>query len=398
MAEIRAGIDALALQTSRYVLDLDVLAAARGEEADKFRVGLGQLRMAVPPPDEDVVTLAAAAAKRVLHDIDLSSIEMLIFATESGIDNSKAAGIYVHSLLGLSERCRVVECKQACYAATFALQMAMPFLRANPTKKILLIASDIARYGLNTAGESSQGCAAVAMVLSVNPRLLALENAFGVVTEDVMDFWRPIGRDAALVDGKYSSRLYLALLEKTWQQYAQQSGRSFADHAYFCYHTPVPRLVEKAHSQLVKLTLGRAVDIQAEQLAKVQPALIYGRQIGNGYTASLYMSLASLLDNLDEDLSGKRIGFYSYGSGCVAEFFSGIVQAGYQQYLHRDFHQQQLASRIVLSAAEYENFYTYSLPQQGNLPINITSGFRLAAVRDYKRIYEPVVAAEAVSV
>jgi hydroxymethylglutaryl-CoA synthase len=177
-------------------------------------------------------------------------------------------------------------------------------------------------------------------------------------------------------------------LEKTWQQYSALSSRTFADHAYFCYHTPVPRLVEKAHSQLVKLTLGRDVDIQAAQLHKLQPALKYGRQIGNGYTASLYVSLASLLDHADEDLTGKRIGFYSYGSGCVAEFFSGVVQPGYQNSLQRDFHNQQLQTRIPLSAREYEDFYTHALSETGDMPVNMTGGFRLAAIREYKRIYE----------
>jgi hydroxymethylglutaryl-CoA synthase len=62
---------------------------------------------------------------------------------------------------------------------------------ANPTKKVLLIASDIAKYGLNTSGESSQGGGAVAMILSKNPRLVAIESGSGVYTEDVMDFWRP---------------------------------------------------------------------------------------------------------------------------------------------------------------------------------------------------------------
>ena len=64
-----------------------------------------------------------------------NDIEMLLFATESGIDQSKAAGIYVHELLGLPARCRVVELKQACYSGTAALQLALPFLRENPRKK-----------------------------------------------------------------------------------------------------------------------------------------------------------------------------------------------------------------------------------------------------------------------
>ena len=115
---LKVGIDTISCYSSHYVLSLEELAKARGVRADKYSESLGQHNMAVPPPDEDVVTMAANAAMGALQDIDKSSIELLLFATESGIDQSKAAGIYVHDLLDLPERCRVIELKQACYSAT----------------------------------------------------------------------------------------------------------------------------------------------------------------------------------------------------------------------------------------------------------------------------------------
>lgn len=386
---LKVGIDTIAFHTSHYVLDLSELAIARGVDPDKFRVGLGQMQMAVPAPDEDIVTLASNAAKKALLDVPLESIEMLLFATESGIDQSKSAGIYVHQLLGLSPYCRVLELKQACYSATGALQLALPFLRAHPTRKILLIASDIARYGLATSGESSQGCAAVAMVLSANPRILAIESEYGVMTEDVMDFWRPPYSDQAFVEGKYSSRLYLSLLEKTWQRYAAFSARQFSAHQHFCYHTPVPRLVEKAHRLLAKIN--HATSDESEKT--VQCSLQYARQIGNSYTASLYLALISLLDFSQKNLAGDRVGFYSYGSGCVAEYFSGVIQPNYQSVLQTDLNTKWLARRTQLSVAEYEAFYTFAYPENGSeciLPHHQTGVYRLASMIDHKRIYAHV--------
>ncbi len=382
---IKVGIDTIAFYTSQYFLALSQLAAARGVDPNKYAVGLGQHYMAVPPPDEDIVTMAAHAANRALRAVDVNTIEMLLFATESGIDQSKAAGIYVHGLLGLSERCRVVELKQACYSATIALQLALTFLRQHPDKKVLLIASDNARYGLNTPGEPSQGCGAVAMVLSANPRILALDPEYGVVTESVMDFWRPNYSDSAFVDGKYSSKLYLNMLEKTWQQYRTLSGRDFTDHQYFCYHSPVSRLVEKAHQYLAKLNQCEA------QPEHIHYSLEYARQIGNSYAASLYIGLTALLDTQPDDLAGKRVGFYSYGSGCVAEYFSGVIQPGYREGLDTEAHQDMLAQRASLSCAEYEDFYSFKYPQDGSyckIPSYRTGQFRLAAIQDHKRIYE----------
>lgn len=389
---VNVGIDTIAIYTSRYALELAVLANARGIDAGKYHTGLGQYIMSVPPPGEDIVTMGANAARQALRDVDTNDIEMVLFATESGIDQSKAAGIYIHQLLGLPSRCRVVELKQACYAGTAGLQLVLPFLRENQNKKILLISSDIARYGLNTTGESSQGAGAVAMVLSANPRLLAIESDYGMVTENVMDFWRPNYSHEAFVDGKYSSKLYLTMLEKCWQQYHAISSRGFQDHTYFCYHTPVPRLVEKAHQHLLKITgyNGLTDEIAAQQ---IDAGLNYGRKLGNSYTAALYVSLASLFDNTPEDLAGKRIGLYSYGSGCVAEYFSGVVQPGYQETLNTAYHTALLDSRTLLSYDEYEKFYSFEYAQDGSeqdIPEFDTGMFRLTKMQNHKRIYEKV--------
>ena len=386
---IKVGIDKIAFYTSHYALDLACLAAARGIDPDKYYVGLGQYKMSVPPPDEDVVTMAANAGARALEGVDLDSIEMVLFATESGVDQSKSAGIYVHHLLGLSERCRVVELKQACYSATAALQLALPFLRENPDKRILLIASDVARYGLKTPGESSQGCGAVAMVLAANPSIIAFDSEYGVVTENVMDFWRPNYSDSAFVDGKYSSKLYLNMLEKAWQQYLARSGRNFTDHDYFCYHAPVPRLVEKAHRHLAKVN-GIVIDALEQH---TNPFLEYARIVGNSYTAALYIGLISLLEFEKSDLSHKRLGFYSYGSGCVAEYFSGVVQPGYQQQLRAAQNLAALTERKTLTYDEYESFYLFSYPEDGSdckIPQHRTGLFRLNSIKDHKRHYEKV--------
>jgi hydroxymethylglutaryl-CoA synthase len=389
---VKVGIDAMGFYTSQYYLDLKTLASARGVDVNKYVVGLGQHKMAVMSPDEDIVTMAADAGHRVLRHIDKNKIELLLFATESGTDQSKAAGIFVHRLLNLPARCRVVELKQACYSATAGLQLALPMLRENPDKLVLLIASDVARYGLHSAGESSQGGGAVAMVLSANPRLLEIEPESGFNTEDVMDFWRPNYRDEALVDGKYSCEVYLRLVQKTWEQYSALSNRTYFDHSHFCYHVPVPKLVEKAHQCLLKMN-GLPKLSAAEVEAQLGPSLHYGRVIGNCYSAALYLSLISLLENTHESMAGKRIGFYSYGSGCVAEFFSGVVQPHYQKQLDMAYHQQLLEKRTPLLQEEYESFYTFSMPVDGS-SVTVSAyqkgKFRLAAFKEHKRIYEAI--------
>lgn len=386
---LEVGIDAISFYTSNFFVDLAAIAHARNIDVDKYYVGIGQQKMAIPAVDEDVVTLAANAAKEIVNDKNRDSIHTLLFATESGIDQSKAAGVFVHDLIGLNPRCRVVELKQACYSSTAAIQLGIASIHQNPNQKVLVIASDIARYGLNTPGEPSQGCGAVAIVLSANPAIMKIDPENGIFTQDIMDFWRPNYRDEALVEGKYSSKMFLTSLENTWQQYRETSNRNFKDHTRFCYHTPVPRLAEKAHKALHRLN---EIEVNDKQISnEMHDALLYNRTTGNCYTAALFISLISLLDNCQENLEGKRIGLFSYGSGSVAEFYSGTLVDGYHSHLLRKRHQAMLANRTELSYEEYKRMYSHQLPIDGSdleLPKQQTGTYRLQGMRRHKRVYE----------
>jgi len=389
---MNVGIDRISFYTTRYFLDLKTLADAREVEYDKYRVGLGQERMSVPPPDEDIVTMAASAAKPLVDALDTDEIDLLLFATESGVDQSKAAGLFVHGLLGLSSRCRVIELKEACYSGTAAIRFAAAMVGQRPEKKALVLASDIARYDLGSPGEPTQGCGAVAMVIAANPRLMALDPECGLHAEDVMDFWRPSYRDEALVDGKYSTKVYMNAVVQAWSHYAEVTGRSVDDFARFCYHLPFTRMAAKAHEKL--LTEAGVDPIPLERIeADIADVLSYNRQTGNSYSASLYEGLTCLLDTCADDLAGSRIGLFSYGSGCMAEFFSGVVQPGYRQQLLADHHREVLEDRTELTYQAYQDIFTLKVPEDGWKYVFAqyrTGPFRFGGVEEHKRIYEAV--------
>src|SRR5699024_12541988 len=136
---LKIGIDKLGFYTPHLYVDMNKLAEARNVEPEKFTIGIGQEKMAVPPVTQDAVTLAANAALDILDETDKEKIDLVIFGTESGIDHSKSAGVYVHKMLGLNQEARRIEVKRACYEANAAIHMAKEHITLHQESKVLVI-------------------------------------------------------------------------------------------------------------------------------------------------------------------------------------------------------------------------------------------------------------------
>ncbi|XHV38783.1 hydroxymethylglutaryl-CoA synthase [Streptococcus dysgalactiae subsp. equisimilis] len=386
---MKIGIDKIGFATSQYVLKLDDLALARQTDPAKFSQGLLIEALSVTPVTEDIVTLAASAADQILTDEDKATIDMVILATESSVDQSKAAAIYVHHLMGIQPFARSFEVKEACYSATAALDYAKLHVAAKPESRVLVIASDIAKYGIDSAGESTQGAGSIAMLITANPRILELHQDNVAQTRDIMDFWRPNYSTTPFVNGVYSTKQYLDSLETTWQAYQDKTGAQLTDFAAFCFHLPFPKLALKGLNKMMDESL--PVEHKQHLLENFQASITYSKQIGNIYTGSLYLGLLSLLENSKTLQAGDRIGLFSYGSGAVSEIFSGQLVAGYEQMLMTN-RQTILDQRHRLSVAEYEElFYEEAkLDEQGNASFNtyLTSKFALTEIKDNQRLYQ----------
>lgn len=383
---MRIGIDKMAFATTNDYLDLVELAKERGVDPNKFTIGIGQDLQAVVPPTQDIVTLGATAAKKLLTPELEKNISTVIVATESGIDNSKASAIYIKHLLGLSDFTRTVEMKEACYSATAAIQFAKGVVALNPQETVLVIAADIARYGLNTPGEVTQGAGAVAMLISQNPHILTLEDTTVAYSKDIMDFWRPLYATEALVDGKYSTNVYIEFFLQTFTRYRQLTGRELADFAALTFHMPFTKMGKKGLEGLLK---DRNDEVAQRLRTQLTASQLFSRQVGNLYTGSLYLSLMSLLQNSDLR-AGSRIGLFSYGSGAEGEFYTGILEDGYEHYMNNI--QEELTHRHQVSVAEYEKLFNSQLGMNdGDIEFDVTndpSPFVLKGQKDHQRIYE----------
>lgn len=401
----RVGIDDLSVYVPGLYLPLSgEFSENRGIDPAKLVRGIGIERMAVPDAHEDAATMAAMSLLDLMRRSDLQPDEIgkVYVGTESSADESKAIGTYVIGMLeqvygrGSFQECGTVEFKAACIATTFALESLSYWLASEDEDRVgVVIASDVAKYPLASPGEYTQGAGSVSLLLKKNPRLLALEQVYGHFTRDENDFFRPMGCKTAVVNGKHSNQCYLDAVKGAFDSFAARAARrgvivpgpdqcvtDYLDHLLF--HIPYPRMVEyasaaifrhdwkrcerrrkveeeigpepKAGDQAAEASYSQAFARSQQFLqafgAKVRDTAMLSRQIGNIYTGSIYLGLASLME-LDRLQPGQRLGFGAYGSGCSALFFSGLVQPEAAS-VRRLGLMQKLEDRREISLADYE--------------------------------------------
>lgn len=86
-------------------------------------------------------------------------------------------------------------------------------------------------------------------------------------------------------------------------------------------------------------------------------------QIGNMYTASIFMSMLSMLLQAaaaDENLVNKKIGMFAYGSGSKSKVLEAEVQLGWKEALSNIALFEDLNNRQAIDFKQYENWHNYA--------------------------------------
>lgn len=372
----QVGIEALNVYGGAAQLDVRMLAQARQLDITRFD-NLMIKEKTVSMPYEDPVSYAVNAAKPIidsLSDAEKQRIEMVITCSESGIDFGKSMSTYIQDYLGLSRNCRMFELKQACYSGTAGLQMAINFIlsQTSPGAKALVIATDISRFFVVEGGEAlsedwsfaepSSGAGAVAILVSDVPYIFQVDvGCNGYYGYEVMDTCRP-SPDSEAGDADLSLLSYLDCLENAYLHYQDRvEGVDYQKtFDYLSFHTPFGGMVKGAHRNMMrKLKKAKPVEIEGDFKRRVMPGLVYCQKVGNIMGATLFLSLASTIDNGDFS-TPQRIGMFSYGSGCCSEFYSGVVTPEGKEIQAQQRISSQLAERYSLTMEEYEQLLHHS--------------------------------------
>lgn len=411
------GIEAASYHVPSLYLEIKDLAEKRGIESAKLEKGLGLHKMGFPDVHEDAATFAAEALLKLITDYQLNPKEIarIYLGTESALDAAKPTASYAMQMVEevlepefgtrVFRNCDVVDMTFACIGAVDALHNSLDFVRANPDKKAVVIASDYAKYELASSGEYTQGGGAVAVLVSSKPDLLEIENHWGVATESVFDFFKPrrhfqkedlanapesfpdtieVFTDEPVFDGQYSNQCYQDRIREAYNHYKDITGKEkpFENWKYLIFHLPYAFHGKRVFTEIYSLENGLPYGTPEEQKAvaksegyiqfineKIEKSQRASSEIGNMYTASIFMALLSALQtsfNENEEVAGQEIGFLGYGSGSKSKVFTGKVSANWKEVAEKWNVFEGLKNRTAIDFDTYEKLHRKQLENSVN--------------------------------
>ncbi|WP_417431226.1 hydroxymethylglutaryl-CoA synthase family protein [Halpernia sp.] len=406
------GIEAATFYVPKLYLDIKDLAEKRSIEAAKLEKGLGLHKMALADVHEDAATFAAESLYKLITDYNINpgEISRIYLGTESALDAAKPTATFAMQMVEkkLAEKfgervfknCDVVDLTFACIGAIDALQNCIDFCKANPGKKAVIIASDYAKYELASSGEYTQGGGSVAVLISDKPNLLEFESIWGVATESVFDFFKPrriieknqvqnlpettsdkieIHTDEPVFDGQYSNQCYQNRIKEAYEHYKFQTNikKPYENWRFLIFHLPYAFHGKRVFTELFAIENNLSFDTLEEQKAvaksenylkfineKIETSQRASSEIGNMYTASIFMALLSAMQvsfNENENLAGKEIGFLAYGSGSKAKVFTAKISENWKMVVEKWNLFKVLNQRQKIDFETYEKLHRKQL-------------------------------------
>lgn len=447
----KVGIDAMAFYVPQLYVSMDNLAEARDISAEKLKRGLGLQKMAIPNVGEDAASFAANALLNLIsqNNINPKDIGRVYLGTESAVDGSKPTATYaveivenqLESVYGKRsfKNCDILDMTFACVGAVDALHNSLDWIKQNPNKKAVVIASDISKYDIESTGEYTQGAGAVAVLITQNPSILTINGTWGIASKSEGDFFKPrriykktevlksifetlnldsssksieailsktvsdfwndkneiieVFKEEPIFDGQFSNACYSDRVTEALQHFNAQKKINFnLEWHQFIFHLPYAyhgrRIIFSNWLSWIKTTksftlleneIGKQENTDKKEWQKaayksslyttfIEDKIASGEsassEIGNMYTASIFMSLLSYLSdsyNSSKDISDNVIGFIAYGSGSKSKVFEGVVQPNWTSKIKDIKLFEYLENRTSVDVKTYEKIHRSQL-------------------------------------
>lgn len=361
------GILALDIYFPAQYVDQTELEAFDGVSSGKYTKGLGQSKMGFCSDREDVASLCLTVVDKLMTrtGIPYSNIGRLEVGTETLIDKSKSVKTVLMKLFADSGNSDVegIDSTNACYGGTAALFNSVAWVESSAWdgRLALAVCADIAVYASGPARPTG-GAGAVAMLIGPKASLVLDRGTRASQFSHEYDFYKPnLASEFPVVDGPLSIKCYLQALDRCYGLYKskvlKQSGKKVDLNSFdaMLFHSPYCKLVQKSLARLAFNDFKANPDIYPDNLKtsfanvsledsyfnkevekafmefsigtfekKTQPSLMVATNVGNMYTPSLYGGLVSFICSHEstQNLVGKHVALFSYGSGLASTFYS----------------------------------------------------------------------------
>ncbi len=194
------------------------------------------------------------------------------------------------------------------------------------------------------------------MLVSGDPTVLELEpGCNGIHSYEVMDSCRPTP-EIETGDADVSLLSYLTCVEQSFLAYQAKAGPvDFQSHFdYLAFHTPFGGMAKGAHRTMMrKFKRLPPPAVEEDFQRRMAASLRYCQRTGNIYSGTIFLALAAVIEAADFSRP-RRVGLFSYGSGCCSEFYSGIATAQSRASIASRQLGAQLDARRPLTMPEYE--------------------------------------------
>lgn len=379
------GILGIEMYFPRRCISEEDLEVYDGVAKGKYTIGLGQSYMAFADDREDIHSMALTVVSSLMrkYNVDPKAVGRLEIGTETIIDKSKSVKTVLMDLFASSGNHDIegLDSKNACYGSTAALFNAVNWIesRSWDGRHAIVFSGDIAVYAEGGARPVG-GAGACAILIGPNAPIV-FEPIHGTYMANTYDFYKPkLDSEYPEVDGPLSVSTYIAAMDGAYTAFrakvasaskalnghanGESNGKTSDPKAIFnlkrdvdypVYHSPYGKQVQKGHARLLFndylsspnspeyanvpaefLDLSYKASVSDKSVEKtfmalgkddyakrVAPSMRCAARCGNMYTASLYGGLSSVLSVVEpQQLLGKRISMYAFGSGCASSFFT----------------------------------------------------------------------------
>ncbi|KJS73511.1 MAG: 3-oxoacyl-ACP synthase [Desulfotomaculum sp. BICA1-6] len=263
--------------------------------------------------DEDVITMAVAAARDALADLDVSRVGVLTLASTNFPYQEKALAGTLVEALGLDKHVLTSQHGNSTIAGTEALLAALGLLEQTEQQYALVVVSDAPTSGPDVDMELGFGAAACAFVLAKDEPGLAFEGVYAQSGETMgLRYRLPGETDIRDIGVKAFATLdYNEMVKAAVTGLVSKLNRNLADYRHIVMH----QADAKTAAALAK-KMGCS-DVQTKE----------GSVFADTGDTGACSSLLGLCRVLESAASGDCLLISSYGSGSGSQALSFRLQA-----------------------------------------------------------------------